>query len=225
MMKIQKLFRLPRFVPLQMAAILCLLLAGATKVGHAQIGTGWTEYTPTLSYDVPPNGAVRHTFANGIHHFWVLKSDPDTFPGRDTGPRSEAHVHNDYSTGQRQFQADINVEAGSNWVSLVQIFGGGGCCGVPGRATAFMMWAKDQGFTYYSGTPFFKPTIGVYNRVNIIHNTKAQRVDVYVNGSKVLSVSDGGPHTHYNKFGVYGRPQMGQFNGAFFRNVRFFMKP
>jgi hypothetical protein len=201
--------------------LLLALLAGVVPLGHAQIGSGWTQYTPTLTYDVPPNGQLRHTFSGGIHHFWVLKSDPSTFPGRDSGPRSEAHVHNDYSSGSRQFQADIKVEAGSNFVSLVQIFG----TAATGHATSFMMWTHDNGFSHYGDPIFFKGVIGVYNRVNIIHTMRTDTVDVYVNGSKLVSFNDGGQHSHYNKFGVYGRPQMGAFNGAFFRNVMFFMKP
>lgn len=201
------------------AGILLALLVGLVSFSQAQIGKGWTEYSPSLSFDEPPNGQLRHTFSNGIHHFWVLKTDPSTFPGHDSGPRSEAHVHNNYSSGSRQFQADIKVEAGTNFVSLVQIFGG-----TAGHATSFMMFTHDNGFSHYSSPIFFKGVIGVYNRVNIIHTMSTHTVDVYINGAKTASFGDGGQASHYNKFGVYGRPAMANFNGAFFKNVRFFKK-
>jgi hypothetical protein len=187
---------------------------------RAQIGTGWTEYSPALTYDTPPNREMRHTFADGVHHFWVLKSDPSTFPGRDSGPRSEARVQNEYSSGDRQLQADIKVETGSTYVSLVQIFGSG----EPHRATAFMLWALGDGFSFYNGPTFFHGIYDVYHRVNIIHTSATGKIDVYVDGAKLGSFVDRGPAAHYNKFGVYGRPQMGVYNGVFFKDVRFFKK-
>ncbi len=186
----------------------------------AQVGTGWTAYAATLSNEVPPNTGTRYTFSNGVHHFWIFRSDPSTYPGRDSGPRSEVRVSGNWTSGQRQFQGEVNVEAGSNNVSLFQVFG------ASSRSTAFMMWATRNGsFSAYSGTVFFSgPIYGVYNRINVIHNATTNRITAYVNGTQRYSAADGGDGTHYFKLGVYHQKNMSNRSGSYWRNLRYFRK-
>jgi len=81
--------------------------------------------------DQPP-GQIRHSLNGGEHHFWVSSTDASTFPGHDSGPRSELRFNNNYSSGQAQFEADIKVISGTFNPCVMQIFG------AATQATTFM---------------------------------------------------------------------------------------
>jgi hypothetical protein len=95
----------------------------AAKEPPAPIGDGWIEIFPTYKMDQPP-GQVRHTITDGELHLWLFNNDASTYPGRDSGPRSELHIRNNYSTGQAQYQADIKIDTNCSGVSVMQVFGG-----------------------------------------------------------------------------------------------------
>ena len=95
------------------------------------IGSGWTEIFPSYHVDQPP-GQIRHSLNGGEHHFWVSSTDASTFPGHDSGPRSELRFNNNYSSGQSQFEADIKVISGTFNPCVMQIFG------AATQATTFM---------------------------------------------------------------------------------------
>jgi hypothetical protein len=183
----------------------------------AVIGSGWTEIFPRYKIDQPP-GHTRHTLTNGEHHFWILRTDPSTYPGRDSGPRSELHFFNDYRTGQAQFEADVKISSGCTRASVVQIFG------AQGRSTAFMAWAIDNGLHHYDGPAFYSPVYDRYVRVNLIHNTSTRRVTVYINGQNRGSFADHGSANHYFKAGLYHQTGMSARCDAYMKNIRIFKK-
>src|SRR3954463_467523 len=79
----------------------------------AVIGSGWKSVSADYSLNVPP-GQTRHSVdSDGVHHFWVYDTDPSTFPGRDSGPRSELRFHNNYTSGSSQFECDMLIGAGA----------------------------------------------------------------------------------------------------------------
>ncbi|MFI6742980.1 hypothetical protein ACIBI9_59670 [Nonomuraea sp. NPDC050451] len=73
-----------------------------------------------------PPDRTRHTYdaGTGEHHFWLCSPDSSTFPGQDSGPRSELRFPNDYTSGRAQFECDIKVAAGAHNVRVMQVFGG-----------------------------------------------------------------------------------------------------
>jgi hypothetical protein len=190
-------------------------LSGTAEAGP--IGSGWTEISPDFKIEGPP-GRTRHTETNGEHHFWILKTDPSTYPGRDSGPRSELRFYNDYRTGQTQFEADIKIGAGCSRASVVQIFG------AQGRSTAFMAWTVSNSLSHYDGEKFYSPVWDKYLRLNLIHNTSTRKVTVYVNGENRGTFSDHGAAKHYFKAGVYHQRGMSNRCDTYMKNIRIYKK-
>lgn len=210
------------------AALLAILLSACTHITpHAQttpppdpLAAGWIEEHPAIKFDLPPNTTGRHTESAGLQHFFILDSDPSTFPGRDSGCRAEARVYNDYTTGLHQFSADLLVEPGSDNVSLFQIFGNNG------RATSCMLWASHNGsLSHYGNEILARNIFNTWIHLNVIHNADTGAIDVYINGEHRGTFHDGGTHNHYFKFGVYHQRNMSPRAGVFFKNIRYYIKP
>jgi hypothetical protein len=181
------------------------------------IGSGWTEISPAYKVDQPP-GQNRYTLTGNEFHFWLFNNDASTYPGRDSGPRSELHIRNNYTTGQAQYQADIKIDANCSGVSTMQIFGGSQ------TATGFMAWVIGNDLHHY-GAEVIVPNIkGRYFRLNVVHDTGSGRVDVYIDGQKRASYQDHGRGTHYFKCGIYHQRNMSARCDAYYKNIRVFKK-
>src|SRR6202000_534934 len=96
-----------------------LFIAGAA---HAQIGSGWTQYSPSKGYQSGMSQSPRYSISGNVEHFWTYNTDTSFDPGNDSGPRSEWKVNNDYTTGSQQFQGDLNPESGTTSYTCFQIF-------------------------------------------------------------------------------------------------------
>lgn len=207
------------------------LLAGGVALGTAAvpllaqpaqagpIGSGWTEIAADYKLDQPP-GRTRHTLSpDGEHHFWIYDTDPSTYPGHDSGPRSELRFRNDYTSGAAQFEADIKVGAGSYRPCVMQVFG------ASTQATTFMALAMDDSLNYYdSSQVIYSPVYDTYLRLNVIHDTVARAVHVFVNRQFRASFADHGPGTHYFKCGLYGRSGMSTRCDAYVKNIHLYSK-
>jgi hypothetical protein len=185
--------------------------------GPGPIGDGWTEVAPTYSVDQPP-GQIRYTLTGSEFHFWVFATDMSTFPGRDSGPRSELHLHNNYTTGQAQFAADIKIDHDCAHASIMQIFGG------MTSATSFMAWAMPDSLNHYSGEVIVSGIYDRYFHFNVVHDVATRRIDVYVDGIKRGTFTDHGPATHYFKCGVYHQAGMTPRCDSYLKNIRVFKK-
>ena len=200
------------------AAAVVLLAVPAPAAGGAQpIGSGWTEIFPNTQLDEPP-GLTRHTVTGGVHHMWVLATDPSKYPGRDSGPRSELRFFNDYTSGQAQFQADIKVASGCSRASIMQVFG------APDRATAFMAWAMPNKLSYYDISTIYQPLYDQYLRLNVVHDTASGKVSVYVNGAAHGVFQDHGDANHYFKVGVYHQKGMSARCDVYVKNIHIYRK-
>lgn len=199
----------------------CALLTGAAvtpaQAAPDPIGPGWTEIFPKSKLDQPP-GKNRHELINGEHHMWVLNTDPSTYPGRDSGPRSEFRFYNDYKTGQAQFQADIKIKSGCSRASVMQIFG------ATTQSTAFMAWTIDNKLTHYSGGSFYSPVHDKYLTLNVVHDTGTGKVSVYVNRALRGTFQDHGRTNHYFKAGVYHQKGMSGRCDVYLKNIHMFQK-
>ena len=191
--------------------------AAPNASGAAPIGSGWTEIFPKTQLDQPP-GLVRHTVTNGVHHMWVLSTDPSKYPGRDSGPRSELRFFNDYTSGQAQFQADIEVKSGCSRASIMQVFG------ASGRATAFMAWAMPNDLSYYDQKEIYAPLYDHYLTLNVLHDTSTGKITVYVNGALHGTFQDHGDANHYFKVGVYHQKNMSARCDEYVKNIHIYKK-
>ena len=201
------------------AFILFITFFAQTQV-YAQIGSGWTEYFPTVDYHVPPNAngyGERYTYEDGVFHFWVRNTDLSSFPGQDSGPRSEARVRNDYWSGSNQFEADMMVVSGTDQVGIWQVFQ---------RPYPWQIRVYGDKFHQFgNGSSFATVPFGTYQRLNIIHYSETRKLEIYLDGQQVLNTTispSNGTVPWYNKFGVYGRDGMGALNETYFKNVRYF---
>jgi hypothetical protein len=173
---------------------------------------------------VPPNAeeyGERYTYdeERGELHLWVLDTDLSTFPGQDSGPRSEVRVRNEHDAGSTQFQADVKVAPGADRVGIWQVFQ---------RPYPWMVRVYgDEFFQYGDGSSFAEVPFSTYQRWHVIHHAATRQLLLYIDGEVALdttiSESDGSVDW-YNKFGVYGREGMGAKNEIWFRNVHYFRK-
>lgn len=190
--------------------------------GPDPIGDGWEEYFPDFDYHVPPNAdeyGERYTYEDGVFHLWVKDTDMSTFPGQDSGPRSEVRVRNEYASGGRQFQADFMVVEGAEKVGIWQLFQ---------RPYPWMIRVYDGEYRQFgNGSSFGDVPFGTWQRIHTVHDSESRNLEIYLDGQLVLdttiSESDGSVDW-YNKFGVYGREGMGELNEIYFKNVHYFRK-
>lgn len=154
----------------------------------------------------------RAVISNGTYKLTVLKTDYSTYPGQDSGPRCEVRVLNNYTTGTKTFESNINIASGTGYVSIFQIF--------PwnirfngGKLTTF------GGITSGNQIPDTTISFGKTFKLKTVHNTSTRNLDIYINGSKKFSEKMG-THTFYYKFGPYGRPGMGDTNTITYSSVK-----
>lgn len=181
------------------------------------IGDGWMELFPVYKVDQPP-GQSRYTLTDGEFHMWLFNTDASTFPGRDSGPRSEIHIINNYTTGQAQYQADIKIDPNCSGASVMQVFGGSS------SATSFMAWVTGNNLTHYSNEVIAANIRGRYFRLNVTHDTASRNVDVYIDGQKKATFQDHGAATHYFKCGIYHQRDMTARCDIWFKNIRVFSR-
>jgi hypothetical protein len=197
------------------------VLAGALTAG-AQIGSGWSQYSPSKSYHGGVSQSQRYSISGSTEHFWVFNTDPH-FSSNDSGPRSEWKVNNDYSSGSQQFQGNFNCESGENNFTVFQIFGNG-----TSGATAIQLQMRSGNGTLrrYNSEVIATGCWGVYKRINVIHYTSTGKIETWVNGSaSSKQVFDDGGHTsHYFKYGTYNTPSGTSRTGCYWQSVKFFKK-
>ncbi|MFG2818692.1 carbohydrate-binding protein [Kitasatospora sp. NPDC048365] len=184
------------------------------------IGSGWTEVSGDYTVH-QPSGLTRHTVdGSGLHHFWLNDTDPVLWPTSSSGPRSEIRFLDEYSSGSAQFEADVKVGSGAHRVCVMQIFG------ATTSATTFMALAMNtDSLNYYdSATQLHSPVYDRWVHLNVVHDTAAAKVFVYVNGQLRKTFNDRGAGTHYFKCGIYGREGMSQRSDVYVDNIHLYRK-
>jgi hypothetical protein len=194
-----------------------MTLPGPKDPAIPPIGDGWKELFPTYKVDQPP-GQSRYTLTDGEFHMWLFNTDASTYPGRDSGPRSELHIRNNYTTGQAQYQADIKIDPNCSGASVMQVFGGSS------SATSFMAWVTGNNLTHYGAETIVPNIRGRYFRLNVTHDTASRDVVVYIDGQKKATYQDHGAATHYFKCGIYHQRNMTARCDIWFKNIRVFAK-
>jgi len=193
---------------------------GQTPAHASPIGSGWTEINPGYTVHQPPD-RTRHTYdsATGEHHFWLYDTDPSTFPGQDSGPRSELRFRNDYTSGQAQFECDMMVRSSAFRLCLMQVFG------AATQSTAFMALDMGNSLNYYdTDQVIHAPIYDNYLRLNVVHDTTTRKVHVFVNREFRATFQDHGAGTHYFKCGLYGREGMAARSDNYIKNIHIYRK-
>ncbi|ONK71083.1 uncharacterized protein A4U43_C04F4550 [Asparagus officinalis] len=172
------------------------LCSGDPTDGFTAVPLTEKNFKEQWPYNLPLDD--RYSFVDGVRKLWVYSTDKPHFPGSGTKPRTEIHIEGyDYSSGVWQFEGNAYVPSGTTGVSIMQIFG------ASGRATTFMMWVHNGSINYYSHQMIQDNIYDRWFKVNVIHDTGAKKVHVYIDNVLKLSVDDAGGDSHYFKFGVY----------------------
>ncbi len=163
------------------AVFVCLFALTA----HAQIGTGWTAYSPSFTLQLQGCGAN-----SGL----VFKLTCSSTSGFQRAERRYANI----TASQSQFQGTVVVNSlGGDRISLKQVF-------QQNAGPWILVAVKKPGALYEveSGATLASYTIGTAVRINTISNTVTRVTQVYINGS-LRETRTGGQNPLYDKFGTY----------------------
>jgi hypothetical protein len=181
----------------------------APSPARAQLGSGWTPYTPPETLQV--RGCAAHSAAGGADQFRVTC---DTMSGDN---RAEHRTQNDYSSGTNQFEGEIRVVTSGTNIIVKQTF-------MPNRGAFFMMAVSADGRLYLhgGGGDVLPNVVGRWVKINTIHDVAAGTHRVYAD-NVLRTTKTGGPQVAWHdKYGSY-RSQSGRGPAVIeWRNVKYF---
>ena len=191
------------------------------------VGSGWQEYSPSWNLQIQSSGKITSypsstTSASGPGGSYRREGGVQTFKLFNNGSnRVEARIQDNYRTGQRQFEGELKVTAGTDDESAMQIFGNDG-----DGATTLMIrsFARNGGTLRGGGKDLVSNINGKWVRVNVTHNATASggSYSIYING-KHVHTNNGPKGDHYFKYGVYGTLKTSGAEHQW-RNVHFYRK-
>jgi hypothetical protein len=167
-----------------------LVICFCAPAANAQIGSGWTAYSPSFTVQLEGCGAN-----SGL----VFKLTCSSTSGFQRAERRYA----DIKSTQSQFQGTVVVNSlTGDRINLKQTF-------QDGIGPWNMIAVKKPGTLYEveGGNTLASYTIGTAVRINTITNTSTGTTQVYINGS--LKETKTGGSSLYDKFGTY-RTSSGQ---------------
>ncbi|MDE3099726.1 MAG: hypothetical protein KGJ88_09655, partial [Verrucomicrobiota bacterium] len=174
---------------------------------RAQIGTGWSVYTPSekfqyesndigFSISPPPsyfnNGYCQFNRTNPVDEFQLLTHNSN---------RAEIRVNDDYSTGSHQFQADVLIATTTTTGETIhQIFNG--------SAGPWLLIKETSNYfgSIHVGAATASLATNLYGhwfQFNSINDMSNNQTYLYVNGQLVWQGTNPGG-TFYTKYGAYG---------------------
>ncbi len=204
---------------------LIALALGCGLAAQAQVGSGWTSYSPSSKIHIAVDGDLQifnysnsvstpggtYTNSGGIETFHIKNSSSN---------RVERRMENNYTSGQRQFQGETRVSSPTDGQSVMQVFGGSS------SATALQIRAHNTSggqLRRYDSELIASGCYGTWVRLNVIHDANGNTVSVYANGSSKGTFADRGNATHYTKYGCYGTLRSSSAKVEY-RNARHFRK-
>lgn len=183
-----------------------LLLSTFALTASAQLGSGWTKVTFSERFEYESNDVLRSispppsSFNNGYCSY-AKSGVVETFKLlTHRSNRAEIRPNDDYSSGSRQFQADILISSPSEGETIHQIFNG------PAGPWLLIKETSDSNGSLHVGAATASLATNLYGhwfRFNSINDVDTGRAYLFINGKQVWS---GGNHggTFYTKYGAYG---------------------
>ena len=185
------------------------VVLGLSTAAYAQIGSGWSSYSPSMNLQL--RGCGAHSASGGVETFRL------TCSSTSGDNRAEQRIQNDYTSGTNQFEGEVRVVSlgGSN-ISLKQTF-------MPNDGAFLMIAVASGGRLYSVGNSGDLATgiVGSWLRLNTIHDVGAGTHRIYVNGSLRYTKTGGRQVAWHDKYGTY---RLGSGHGpitAEWRNVHF----
>src|SRR6185369_14781722 len=172
---------------------LVLFICSICGVSRGQIGTGWVEVYPKKTIQI--RGAGGFETANGVEQFSVTNAL------RTGDQRAEQRVWNDYSSGTHQFEGYLKVtRLDGTFINLKQTFkskeGPWFLCTIDPAANGTL---RDHS----RGTILATNVLGRSVRLNTIHDTTANCLYVYVDGTLMETRIGEAGATYNDKYGAY----------------------
>jgi len=175
---------------------------------RAQLGTGWTVKTVTERLQYETNDilfSITPAPSSFSNNFCAYSKSGNTRTFQlltHSSNRIEIRDNDDYSTGTRQFQADIVMTPPTSGESIHQIFNG-----------PTGPWCIIRQYTNFNGsirifagssTSYVATNLNGHSfRLNTINDMNSGQCYFYVNGRLVHQVANPGG-TFYTKYGAYG---------------------
>ncbi|XP_055822595.1 citrate-binding protein-like [Solanum dulcamara] len=185
--------------------------------GFTPISISQSNFQIQKPDDVPVN--QRYSFIDGVHKFWVFKTDKTHTTTSQIKPRCEIRITgHDYSSGIWQFEANGYVPSGSSGVSIMQVFG------ASPSATTLVLRVYDGNLHYYREKVIESNIYNRWFRLNVIHDVGASKSKVYINGILKHETLGRGGDNHYFKFGVYAQDNESDRMESRWRGIKLFKK-
>jgi hypothetical protein len=191
-----KTIRTPKLLLLLTSASLLVM----TPRTHAQIGSGWTQYTPSKQQSI-----------SGATAYYNNSGGVETFRISDGDKRSEMQL-NPHWSNSHQFEGYVNCLAGSGdtgGASIQQIMHDD----VPDQDVNQVRIYNTSGGTLkvLQGSTLGSGVYGTYVRINVIYYASTHSMETWLNGSKKSTVTAPDSGTFYFKYGIYIRPGQTQW--------------
>jgi len=194
----------------------------------AQLGSGWTPVTFSTRFEYETNDVLKTisppplNFNDpSLHYDTNTSTTVQTFNLlKHTSNRAEIRPNDDYSSGSRQFEADVLISTTTTTNECIhQIFNGPTGPWMlfrenPRDSTRVAVWAG-------SSLPLFTNNFGVWFHMNSINSLVTGRAYLYCNGQLVWQGSNPGG-TFYTKYGLYGTHSDANVATIQFKNVKLY---
>jgi len=208
----------------RLTAVSALVAAGLGFVECASAAPtdGWTQSSFTYSIHKPYNVSLSSRFkiTSGVTYTWVFNTDAPFQSDSTTLPRTEMRWANNYTSGQRMFDADLYVPSGTSNVCLMQVFG----ASQEGAASAIMIRMYSGTIKRYQSETIKTSAYNTWWNLKVAHDANGNTMRVYDNNSLKLTVADRGDATHYFKNGVYGQSGMSSRMESRWRNIKYWRR-
>ena len=196
-----------------LCTVICInLISTLLSIAHAQLGSGWVQYSPTKKIHLDNEDGLQiynWTASKSVcspvcaDYSYASSTETETFRLLDNRTnRSEIRLQNDYSTGSRQFEGYVTFYSPLNDESLMQIFGS------TDGATQLMIrgYAASGGSIRGGGQTLATNVYGKEVRINVIHlqENVGNKIMIYINGVKKAEIADNESVSNYHKYGNYG---------------------
>jgi hypothetical protein len=181
---------------------------------------GFTEYQDTFKVQHPYDlqESDRFSFENGVYTTWVTKNDKPFEQGSSTGPRTEMRWSQNWSTGERMWDADVMIESPSSQACIMQVKGN-----APEGGEAMYLQVNGGDLRNSVQRAFLPGVYGTWMNVKTAYNTSTHVGRVWINNClKYTTTYNGTPASWYFKNGTYGCNV--DTCKAHFKNIRFWMR-
>jgi hypothetical protein len=207
----------PRQNPQKIKALTSILAltCGLAVTARAQIGSGWSQITPSERFEYETNDILK-TISPPPSSFDLPQVHYDNTSGVETfelknhsSNRAEIRPNDDYSSGSRQFEADILIPTNTTTGECIhQVFNGP-------TGPYLLLRQNNQDSTHFTvtaggtlpsgdhGGVIFTNTYGTWFHLNSINDVGSGMTYVYYNYNLVWSGANPGG-TFYTKYGAYG---------------------